>query len=489
MTLHDMRRAGSPLRMGAVATEDLLARAARHATEYLGTVAARPVGATARGSDLRRDLARPLPDRGDDPAAILDALAAAATTGTVASQGPRYFGFVTGGSVPIATATDWLVSAWDQSAQLYTMSPLSSVLEEVAAGWLKELLGVPPDWSAGFVTGSQMATFTAVVVARHHVLQLNGWDVERDGLFGAPPIAVLASDEAHRTVFTALRMAGLGSGRVTRIETDEQGRTRADALARRLAAVDGPCIVVAQAGNVHTGAVDPLAEIAALVRGRGGWLHVDGAFGLWAAASPVLRQLVAGAAQADSIAVDCHKWLNTPYDCGVVCCAHPQAHRESLTLPAHYLKVTAGERDARSYVPDESRRARATPVYATLRALGREGVRELVERNCALARRMADTLGAHPQVRILNDVVLNQVLVQLLPPQGDGRDEAAFTDAVVAEVQREGTYWLGASAWRGVPVIRISLSHWATTPDDIDRSAAAILAAVNRCTANAGGVT
>lgn len=468
-------------------TAELLARAAVHAGRYLATVADRPVDATATGDDLRRTLAVPLSEHGEDPGLILDALAAEAATGTVASQGPRYFGFVTGGSLPIATAADWLVSAWDQSAQLHVMSPLSSVLEAIAAGWIKELLGLPAAWSVGFVTGSQMATFTGLVVARHRVLELQGWDVGRDGLFGAPPIEVLVNAEGHRTIFTALRMAGLGAGRVTRVDTDGQGRMIPDRLARALDRVTTPCIVVAQAGNVHTGAVDPISAIVPLVRERGGWLHIDGAFGMWAAASPALRSLVAGAEGADSIAVDCHKSLNTPYDCGVVCCAHPEAHREALTLPASYLRPTDGERDARAFVPDESRRARATPVYAAIRALGRAGVRELIERQCALARRMAGSLAAHPQVRILNDVVLNQVLVRCAPPTGHPGSPSDFTDAVVAEVRREGTCWLGASLWRDQPVIRISLSHWATTAEDVDRSASVILAAVNHCSATPSG--
>jgi len=413
----------------------------------------------------------------------VDALAAAGRNGTVASQGPRYFGFVTGGSLPAAIAADWLVSTWDQNAQMFAMSPMAAVIEQIAAGWLKQLLGLPDAWSVGFVTGAQMANFTGLAAARHQLLERAGWDVEQDGLFGAPPIRVIVSDEAHRTVFTALRMLGLGAGRVVRVETDGQGRMRVDRLEALVGDDDGPCIVCAQIGNVNTGAADAISEIVPIVRRRGAWLHVDGAFGAWAAASRSRRNLVDGLEGADSIATDAHKWLNVPYDCGLVFTAHPDAHQASLLMPAHYIQMSPGEREPRAFTPDESRRARAVPVYAALRALGRDGVAEIVDRCCTLAVRMAERLGAHPSVRILNEVVLNQVLVQFRRAGAHDGAAAAFTEQIIARVQEDGTCWAGGTKWHGQSAMRISICNWSTTADDIDRSAAAILAAVERCAA------
>ena len=465
---------------------DVLARAAWHGEQYLRGIPSRHVAATIGGDELRRLLRGPLPDRGDDPVRVIDELAAAGTQGTTASRGPRYFGFVTGGSLPVATAADWLVAAWDQNAQVYAMSPIASVVEEIAAGWLKDVLRLPAAWSAGFVTGAQMASFTSLLAARHHVLRNAGWNVERDGLFGAPAIDVVVSEESHRTIFTALRMLGLGDGRVTRVETDDQGRMRPDRLARALESSDAPCIVCAQAGNVNTGAADPLTEIVAIARRRGAWLHVDAAFGAWAAASASLRHLVAGMEQADSVATDAHKWLNVPYDCGIVLTAHPEAHQHALLVPAHYIQVTEGERNPRAFTPDESRRARGIAVYAALRTLGRRGVEALVERCCSHARRIADALRRHPQVRVLNDVVLNQVLVQFVPSDGERRSDAELTAQIVAGIQSEGTCWLGATQWHGRHAARISVCNWSTTADDIDRSAAAILSIVDAVNAATG---
>ena len=455
--------------------DPLLTRAAAHARDYLATVADRPVGATASGDELRRQLGGPLGHGGLDPIAVLDTLAAAAQTGTVATQGPRFFGFVTGGSLPVATAADWLVSAWDQNAATFVLSPLASVLEQVVSDWMKEIIGLDPIWSAGFVTGCQMANFTCLVSARHHVLAGVGWDVERDGLFGAPPIDVLVSDESHYTVFTALRMLGLGAARLRRVPTDGQGRMRADALATLLDQGSGPCLICAQAGNVNTGAVDPLEAIARLAKARGAWLHVDGAFGLWAAASPTYRHLVRGIAEADSIATDAHKWLNVPYDSGVAFTARPDAHRSALLLPAHYIQATASERDNRDFTPEESRRARVVPIYAALRTLGQDGLADLVDRCARLAGQMADRLAAAPRVTILNEVGLNQVLVRFAAKDGtvSGADEV--TRRVIALVQQEGTCWLGGTTWQGQVAMRVSVSSWSTTADDIDRSAAAIL--------------
>ena len=455
-------------------------RAAAHARAYLSTIRERTVRATLTGDDLRSRLGGPLPRHGEDPSAVLDRLAEAGRTGTVASQGPRYFGFVTGGSIAAAIAADWLVSAWDQNAQMFVMSPIAAVVEEIVAAWLKQLFGLPAAWSVGFVTGAQMATFTGLLAARHHLLRDAGWDVERDGLSGAPPIDVIVSAESHRTIFTALRMLGLGTERVHRVETDAQGRMRADRLGAIVRRTSRRRLVCAQAGNVNTGAADPVGDIARLTRAHGGWLHVDGAFGLWAATCESRRHLVAGIEHADSLATDGHKWLNVPYDCGIVLTAHPESHQAALMLPAHYIQATPGERDPRAFTPDESRRARALPMYAALRALGREGVADTVERCCSLAARMATRLAQHESIRILNDVVLNQVLVQFRPPGGDAAAAAALTEAVIARVQDEGTCWAGGTIWHGHTAMRVSISNWSTTAEDIDRAAAAIVAALDR---------
>jgi glutamate/tyrosine decarboxylase-like PLP-dependent enzyme len=356
-------------------------------------------------------------------------------------------------------------------------------VEQVAGDWVVDLLGLPRTASVGFVTGGQMANTTALAAARYAVLRRAGWDVEEDGLIGAPAVQVLLGDEAHVTVSAALRMLGLGQRRAIRVPADDQGRMRVDGLRHALAGCDGPTIVCAQAGNVNSGAFDPLGDVAELAHGRGAWLHVDGAFGLWAAASPTTERLLRGVERADSWATDAHKWLNVPYDSGLVFCAHPQAHRAAMTSAAAYLVQSAGrERDPYDWVPESSRRARAFPLYAALRALGRSGLREMIERNCALARRMADRLAAAPGVAILNEVVLNQVLARLGPPGATAEvpEADAFTREVVARVQGDGTCWLGGTIWRGRAALRISISNWSTTETDVDRSAEAILRAGGR---------
>jgi glutamate/tyrosine decarboxylase-like PLP-dependent enzyme len=451
---------------------DLLSRAHQHADEYLDAVGIRHVGATASSEQMRARLAGPLPDRGDAPETVIDDLAAAGLTGTIASQGPRFFGFVVGGSLPVATASDWLASAWDQNCGIYALSPIVAVVEDIGASWLRELAGLPASWTVGFVTGCQMANFTALAAARHHVLDRAGWHVEAQGLFGAPPIDVFVSDESHYTIFNALQMLGLGAERVTRVATDGQGRMRADALAAAMRGVSGPCVITAQAGNVNTGAFDPLPAIVDVAREHGAWLHVDGAFGFWACASLRYASLVDGMTGADSIATDAHKWLNVPYDSGLVLCAHAKAHRRAMTRSAAYILEHATERDPHEFVPEESRRARGVPVYAALRTLGRAGLAALVERTCEHARRMAGRLAADPRLRVLNDVVLNQVLVSV-----DGDRDGAATRETIARVQQDGTCWLGGTTWQGQTAMRISISNWSTTDADIDRAADAIIRA------------
>ncbi|MFY9820873.1 MAG: pyridoxal-dependent decarboxylase [Thermoanaerobaculia bacterium] len=451
---------------------DLLKRTTDLALEFLDGLPERRVGQTASLDELRAALGGALPEQGTDAREVIEHLARAADPGLIGMAGPRYFGFVIGGHVPASLAADWLTSTWDQNAGLYVTSPANSVVEEAAAGWLLELLGLPSTASLGFTTGCSMANFTALAAARHAVLARHGWDVEKAGLFGAPPIEVVIGNEAHATILTALQMLGLGRERVKRVAVDGQGRMVPAALRQALAGASGPLIVCAQAGNVDTGAFDPLEEIVPIVREArdgGGWLHVDGAFGLWAATVPALAHLVRGVAGADSWATDAHKWLNVPYDSGIVAVAHPEPHRAAMTISAAYLVQTEGhERDPFDWVPEFSRRARGFTVWAALRSLGRSGVAAMVERCCALARRFAERLREEPGVEILNEVVLNQVLVRF-------QASDALTRDVIARVQADGTCWLGGTTWQGKGAMRISVSSWATTEADVDVSAAAIL--------------
>jgi glutamate/tyrosine decarboxylase-like PLP-dependent enzyme len=453
----------------------LLSRTADLASDFLGRLPDRPVSVPVDLAALREALGGPLPDEGEDPGRVIEAVAREVEPGLVGSAGPRYFGFVVGGGVPAALAADWLTSAWDQNAGLYALSPSAAVVEEVAASWLVDVFGLPEGSSVGFVTGATMANFTAIAAARHAVLERAGWNVEEDGLIGAPPIAVVVGDEAHVTIFVSLQMIGLGRARVHRVAADEQGRMRPDALREALARMDGPTIVCAQAGNVNTGAFDPLPEIVGIVRARpNAWLHVDGAFGLWAAAVPRLNDRVAGLAGADSWTTDAHKWLNVPYDSGIVVVRDVAAHHAAMTLgAAYYVEAAGGERDSYNWVPESSRRARGFAIYAALRSLGRAGLADMIDRCCRLARRMADGLRGAPGVTILNDVVLNQVLVRFDSP--DGSDADAFTRAVIAAVQADGTCWLGGTTWHGMAAMRISVSNWSTTEADADLSVEAIL--------------
>jgi glutamate/tyrosine decarboxylase-like PLP-dependent enzyme len=446
--------------------------AAAHAERFLLALDERPVEARANASRIRETLGAALAERGEDPEAVIEALAVGADDGIVASAGPRHFGFVIGGALPAALAADWLVSAWDQCAAFHSLSPAAAAIEEIVGGWILDLLGLPAGAGVGFVTGGQAANTTGLAAARHAVLARCGWDVEQKGLIGAPQVNIVCGEQAHATLFNALRLLGLGAQTATRIPVDAQGRMVGAALEESLRSLEGPTIVCAQAGNVATGAFDPFEPIAAACTARGAWLHVDGAFGLWAAAAPSTRALVRGVERADSWAVDAHKWLNVPYDSAMAIVADADVHRAAMGLAASYLVADPAQRDSTNYVPESSRRARAVPVYAALRSLGRSGVAELVERNCAHARRMAARLAEIPRARVLNDVVLNQVLVAF-----EGGDEA--NRAAVAAVQREGTCWLGGTEWEGRAVMRLSFSNWATTDADVGRSADAIAAAVS----------
>jgi glutamate/tyrosine decarboxylase-like PLP-dependent enzyme len=453
--------------------ERVLERAYAHAIGYLRSVDDRPVARPDAAPSLLNGPAGVLPDDPQDAVRVIDDLVAALDPGLVAGAGPRYFGFVTGGALPVAVAADWLVSTWDQNVALHVMSPAMAAVEETAARWILDLLDLPRDASVGFTTGAHSANVVGLASARHDVLRRQGWDVEARGLHGAPELTVFAGAEAHASIFAACRLIGLGADRVVRVEADAQGRMNAASLDRALVDVPGPAIVCAQAGNVNTGAFDPLDAIAAAARERGAWLHVDGAFGLWAAADPEVRHYVRGAARADSWTTDAHKWLNVPYDCGIAIVAHPAAHRAAMSQTAAYLlRGTDEQRDGSDWVIESSRRARALPVYAALRTLGRQGVADLVGRCCALARRMAERLSKGPGVTILNEVVLNQVLVGV-----DGAGGRPISD-VIARVQRDGICWVGGTRWDGRPAIRISVSSWRTTETDIDRSAASLLEAI-----------
>lgn len=439
----------------------------RLATQYLSTVTSRHVGGTATRAQLIEALGGPLPVSGDDQVRVIEQLAANADPGIVASAGPRYFGFVTGGAVPATVAADWLTSAWDQNGALFVMSPAGAVVEDIVSGWLLETLGLPGQAGVGFVTGAHMANFTCLAAARHEVLRRAGWNVEAQGLQRAPPVRIIAGEEVHVSAVGALRYLGFGSDEIVIVPADDQGRMRDDRLAEALAANSGPTIVCAQVGNVNTGASDPIDAIVTAAHARGAWVHVDGAFGLWAAAVPESRAQVQGIERADSWATDAHKWLNVPYDSGLAIVADAAPHRAAMSLKASYLQRGADEeRVGTDWVPESSRRSRAFALYALFRTLGRDGIAEMVRHNCALARRMAERL-AGAGVTIANEVVLNQVLARFT-------DDETTRD-VIARVQADGTCWAGGAIWKRQQMMRISVSNWSTTEDDIDRSADAIV--------------
>jgi aromatic-L-amino-acid decarboxylase len=453
-----------------MASHDLFAAAARHAADFLDTLPDARVDADVRDPDaLREGLAVALGDDPVDARVVLDELVAAASSGIVRTQSPRFFGFVIGGALPVAVAADMVTCAWDQNAAGFAVSPAAAVVEEVAGAWLLDLLGLPATASFGLTTGCQMAHVTCLAAARHAVLAREGWDFNEVGLQGAPAVRIVVSQERHITVDRAARFLGFGAASLVAVDVDERGRMDPAHLRAVLDDGDAPTIVCAQAGDVNTGDFDPLAEVVEAGHAAGAWVHVDGAFGLWAAASPRHRHVVEGAAGADSWATDAHKWLNVPYDCGLAFVADAAPHMAAMDVTAAYLTTAKDDqRSNRAWVPDFSRRARGFAVYAALRALGRSGVAELVERTCACARHFAEVLGAQEGIEILNEVVLNQVLVRF-------DDDDATTEAIVAAIQDDGTCWMGPTTWRGRRAMRISVSNWATTISDVDRSCAAIL--------------
>jgi glutamate/tyrosine decarboxylase-like PLP-dependent enzyme len=458
--------------------ERVLEVATERASRYLAEVPDRPVREQASVEELRAALDRDLPETGEDPATVVEELAEAAEPGLIALGSPRYFGFVIGGTLPAALGADWLAGAWDQIASLYVCGPSASVAEEVAGRWVLELLGLPASAAVGLTTGGTMANFAGIAAGRHAVLDREGWDVEAEGLREAPEVRVLVGEHAHATIFVALRMLGLGADRAVRIKTDEAGRMDPEALAGELERGEGRAIVCAQAGEVNTGCFDPFDELAEICERHGAWLHVDGAVGLWAAASREFDSLTAGLERADSWSTDAHKWLNVPYDCGFIAVAEPDALRGAMGIAAPYLTAAPDARDSYQYVPESSRRARGFVLYAALRSLGHRGLAELVERCSAMARLMAGELDADPRLEVINEVVINQVLVAVA-----GDESGEITRGVVGRIQQDGTCWLAGTTWRGRPAIRISVCNWRTGEEDVRSSAAAIRKAVGEASA------
>ena len=457
---------------------ELLIASASRVADYREATTDRPVFSVVELPALRAALGS-MRDGPTSADAVIEELVSIIEPALVTSTGPRYFGFVIGGALDAATAADVLTTGWDQNAFNAITSPAAAIIEDVAGTWLKELLGLPSDASFGFVTGGQAANTVSLAAARHHVLAKVGWDVERDGLNGSPRVRVVATGERHATIDMALRLLGFGAGTLEPVATDSQGAIDVADLAFILKnSPPGPTIVCLQAGNVNTGAFDDLAKAIVTAHAHDAWVHVDGAFGLWAAANPSCRHLVAGVELADSWATDGHKWLNVPYDSGYAFCAHPADHAAALSYSAAYVKGQ-GEGDLRApgdFVPESSRRARGFATWAALRQLGRHDLAELIERCCVLARRFAEQLTAIEGVTILNDVVLNQVLVRF-----SNDDE---TERVIRAIQRSGECWMGSTSWHGLRAMRISVSNWRTSDTDVDRSVQAILAALSTGSAN-----
>ncbi|MBM4246475.1 MAG: aspartate aminotransferase family protein [Deltaproteobacteria bacterium] len=447
----------------------LLDDASRRAQRYLNELDARPVFPSEVMRARLHELGGPLPEEPTPPGDVLALLDEVASPATVASAGRRYYGFVTGGALPATVAASWLATAWDQNCFTAMMSPAVAAIEQVTLGWLLEVLGLPREAGGAFVTGATMANLAGLAAARRAVLARAGWDVDEDGLQGGPRVRVVVGAEVHSTLRKALGILGLGRSAVQVVPVDAQGRLRADALP----ALDGPTIVCLQAGNVNSGAFDPAAEVCAAAHAAGAWVHVDGAFGLWAAACPARAHLARGFADADSWATDAHKWLNVPYDSGLVFVRDAVALRGALSISAPYLQQGA-PREPGDFTPESSRRARAVEVWAALRSLGSRGLAELIERNCRQAQRFAARLSA-AGAAILNDVVLNQLVVSF----GD----EARNRAVLARITADGTCWCGPTVWRGRAAMRISVSSWATTDADVERSIDAILASAEGCDA------
>jgi glutamate/tyrosine decarboxylase-like PLP-dependent enzyme len=464
---------------GAAALE----RAAKAAIAYRRDVAAAERTPTADYAAMLAAFGAPTPERGGEAEAIVEDLVRLATPGIRAQVGSRFFGWVIGHSHPTGVAADWLTAAWGQNAANLIAAPAASAVEAVAAGWLLDLLGLPATASVGFVTGATVANFVCLAAARSEVLRRVGWDVEADGLFGAPPVEVLIGADAHATVYSGLKYLGLGAKRVRIVETDAAGRMIPAAFERALAAARGPIIAIAQAGQINTGASDPFETLAPLASGRGAWLHVDGAFGLWAQTCPTRAALTVGVEAADSWATDGHKWLQTPYDCGYAIVRDAEAHRRAMAISASYLPPAEGaERDPSAYVPELSRRARGFATWAMIRQLGREGIAEMVERCCRLATRMAERIAAEPGVALVAPVELNQFMIRFGADADDAAGDA-LTRATIRHLQDDAVAFIGGAEWRGRWIMRVSVTSWATDEAAADATALSVLGAWRRARA------
>ncbi len=450
-------------------SKEMLSTASNRAIRYLEGIDKRGVAPAAEAIARLSEFDIPLPEKPVDSSSVLSMLDDLVSPATMGMAGRRFFGFVIGGSLPVTLAANWMASAWDQNSALYQVTPGTAHVEHVALRWLVELFGLPAETGGAFVTGATVANFTALAAARHVVLEREGWNVEADGLFGAPPITVVVGEEAHPSLIKSLGLLGMGRSRVKRVPTDGQGRMRVEAMPP----LKGPTIVCAQAGNVNTGAFDPLESICDKAHASGAWAHIDGAFGLWASAVPSRAYLVKGIEKGDSWGTDAHKWLNVPYDSGLAFVRDREALRAAMAITAEYLPTESDHRNPADYTPELSRRARGVEVWAALMSLGRSGVEDLIERTCRHAKRFADGLNS-AGYRILNDVVLNQVLVSFGDPE--------TTHKVIDEIQADGTCWCGGTVWHGETAMRISVSSWATTNEDVERSLEAIVRCAKKVT-------
>ena len=448
--------------------KDILRSGSDRAIKYLEGLDSRGVRPDPAAVHRLKELDIPYPEKPVDPSAILQMLDELGSPATMAMAGRRFFGFVIGGSIPVSLAANWIAGAWDQNSALYQVTPATAHIEQVALQWLIELFGLPPTSDGAFVTGATIANFTALAAARHAVLEHEGWNVEADGLIGSPPITVIVGEEVHPSLIKSLGLLGLGRSRVQKVPVDGQGRMRSTLIP----AIKGPTIVCTQAGNVNTGSFDPLDEICRHAHEAGAWVHIDGAFGLWAAVAPTRKFLIKGMTDGDSWATDAHKWLNVPYDCGLAFVRDREALRAAMAITAEYLPTETEFRNPSDYAPELSRRARGVEVWAALMSLGRSGLEEMIERSCRQARRFAEGL-TKAGYRILNDVVLNQVLVSF----GD----AETTTRVIEEIQTDGTCWCGGTVWQGKTAMRISVSSWATTDDDVEKSLKAMIRCAKKC--------
>ena len=457
---------------------DALSRAETHARQWLDSLADRPAGATASAADLRAALGGPLPETGRDAATIIDDLAAKASPGLNANAGGRFFGWVMSGALPSALAADWLVSAWDQNVGLFTVAPAAAMIEEIAGEWLKDMFDLPRESSFAFTTGCQMAHVTALAAARHAVLAKAGWNVEEDGLFGAPPIRMLTSRNRHGSVDLAVRYLGIGQKNMVDVETGPMGDMLAGSLEQKLAESDGPAILCLNAADLNVGTFDEFATLIPMAQAAGAWVHVDGAFGLFARVSERLRPLAEGMELADSWATDGHKWLNVPYDCGIAFVRDTGAHRAAMSLGAAYLAPSRDARDPNDWNLELSRRARAIPVYAALQELGRKGVADMVERCCDHCRAIVTGIGALPGARALNNPILNQGLVRFERPGASDEENDRFTDEIIARVNATGEAFFSGTIWNGRHAMRISVVSWRTNEEDVSRTIAAVAAAL-----------